>query len=212
MSTCCCPIGIYTSNTDLDSYITNQLKTEKEYGLLRIPNVCQSLGINTENLSEVRYVLAKEVPFKLECCNSPLKCCGTCTKRCKIRCVQDVLYRFWSMLQGNPNNTYTIAARGLLSRDRVTYEQLRILVEDQLCIKTHAKLKEYSKNFNKAEGFMDNPYRYSYEPKRIRDSNGTVTDPLTGEIQLYNWPKTGLCPYCLPDRMIIKHRTYKDRS
>lgn len=213
MSTCCCPQGLLTlSEKELNDYVTKEIFLHQEPGLLRLQDICRDNGINLADIAEVRFELSRLVPFKLAYCNANLRCCGQCMKRCTKRCVQDVIYRFWMMLQGPEKNVYTIAAKGLLRRESITYEQIRLLVEDQLCVKTHKQLKEYSENFHNLSGFLENPYRYDYEPQKIKDARGVVVDEITHEIALQNWPSTGLCPYCLPSRMVVRRRSFKDRQ
>ena len=212
MSTCVCPQGLLHLEDSLDEYITREIHLNASApGLLHLKEVSIQYGMDVKDIVDVRFNLARYVPFKLGGCNANLRCCGQCMKRCTKRCVQDVLYRFYMMLNGPDSNVYTIAAKGLQKREHITYEQVRLLVEDQLCIKSHKQLRKYSENFHNVANFAENPYRYNYEPRKLMDTNGPVTDPITHEVQLQDWPDSGLCPYCLPSRMVIRRRSEKDR-
>ncbi|MGN1229200.1 MAG: hypothetical protein ACI4T5_06035 [Prevotella sp.] len=64
---------------------------------------------------------------------------------------------------------------------------------------TNSSLKEYMKNASLRP--EENPYKLDYAA-RVEidpDTGRRMCNPDTGELVIAEWPKTGLCPYCLPN-------------
>ena len=63
---------------------------------------------------------------------------------------------------------------------------------------TNAKLKAHMVQ----EGLRpeENPYKMNYAPSVEIDftTGKRKCDPVTGELSILAWPKSGLCPFCLP--------------
>lgn len=155
------------------------------------------------DVNESRRELCEKIPFKLAPCGSPFACCGSCTRDCNKRCVQDVMQRIYFMC----NNAYLgyevdkdqqLALKELLN-PRVTYEGLLSIVHDKMIKRKNKRLKEDLQK----EVLSENPYIFDYSPtiKGKYAENGAFIksyDPDTLLYDIIQWPDSGLCPYCMP--------------
>lgn len=146
--------------------------------------------------------LRQTVPFRSDECTRSRMCCGMCTRQCNHRCVQDCLHRLfmWRKYAENASATEQVPLniRMILSQRFESYEDLSWAVGDILATKTNTKLKEYMQN---AELYgYQNPYKVDYAPQNAVDpkTGKRLVNPSTGELYFLSWPKTGLCPYCMP--------------
>lgn len=147
--------------------------------------------------------IAKQIPFRIEECNScPMACCGMCTRRCTYRCVQDLLHKALQMTR--------IPAEELRNTDPAPdTRHLDNLKEATLPANlpklSYDKLQQL---FNKVYLSIPpgglNPWVENYAPQFARTRIGKdgrvlkMYDPKTGKAELYDWPTTGLCPFCVP--------------
>ena len=89
--------------------------------------------------------------------------------------------------------------RMIVTQKFETLEDLSWVVGEILSQTSNSVLKEYMRHENLYP--KDNPYKIDYAPKVDVDpaTGRRKCDPTTGELCILPWPKTGLCPYCLPD-------------
>lgn len=149
--------------------------------------------------------ISEAVPFRGGPCARSMRCCGVCTRQCKQRCVQDCLHRLYMWHQLVESTPSTEREKiplniGLIVTQKFdSHEHLSWVVGEILSQNTNSNLKEYMKNESlRPEG---NPYKIDYAPQvEVDPSTGRrLCDLDTGELAIAAWPRTGLCPYCLPD-------------
>ncbi|MCM1220254.1 MAG: hypothetical protein NC548_37770 [Lachnospiraceae bacterium] len=76
-----------------------------------------------------------------------------------------------------------------------SWEELSWAVGEIISKATNPTLKEYS--------HAEHPYKLNYEPSVELDERGKKrANPLTGELSIVSWPKSGLCPFCLPNATV----------
>lgn len=151
------------------------------------------------------------VPFRHTLCVRSVRCCGECTRLCRHRCVQDCLHRIymWRQLVNNTaeeeRHLIPLAIRCVVSQHFEDAEDLSLVVSEIISTRTNPRVKEYLQNEN-----ASHPYRNDYAPMYAADpaTGKRVVNPSTGDILVLKWPKSGLCPYCLPrttlDRRYLK--------
>jgi len=179
---CCFGVHPTPQQLDLDEYIQEALK--EGWDLTRLPT---DVDVYTARLA-----LRELIPFRpLTCSYCPMMCCGMCGRPCKVRCVQDLLHKtkFMNSLQLDDDKLDTF--KKLSTNPTITYTQLQ-----QLFCNTYPSMHNKRRN---------NPFTLDYAPKYkgiTRTSKGVQKrsfDPITGQAAIYEWPETGLCPYCLPE-------------
>lgn len=156
------------------------------------------------------------VPFRGGQCPRTRRCCGDCVRQCYTRCVQDCLHRLWvwnQMVQATPEaerDRIPLAVRLIVNQKFESHQQLSWCVGEILSRKTNAQLKEYMERAGLNN--YTHPYRNEYGPTvRIDPKTGRrMVNPITGQIQLVEWPESGLCPYCLPNVTIDRHYVKKE--
>ena len=170
-----------------------------------------------------------DIPFRFQgCVKGNLTCCGTCMFKCPQRCPQDVLYRAYLLcgyLLDSPEDSFkerwdqsSMTAKMLyteMTKEDPSYEKIRQTVENNFSIRTNTKLRNVMLNGE----VLDNPNKYNYAPafefeeKYIKLPNGAIdvkyrpkADPANGEIAIHHWPRSGVCPFCLPYGTINRTR------
>lgn len=206
MSVCNCPIvgidGIEDSKQKqlvagfLKSLAPDGKLAESDWCLLSLADMAKA-GNDVQTISEV-------VPFRGGPCARSMRCCGVCTRQCKQRCVQDCLHRLfmWKKLVESTPSTerekLPLNLRLIVNQKFESHEQLSWVVGEILSQSTNSTLKEYMKDESLRS--EENPYKIDYAPQVEVDPNTGKRrcDPATGELIIAEWPKTGLCPHCLP--------------
>lgn len=177
-------------------------------------------------LAPDRATLLETVPFRngrARCARS-LKCCGVCTHQCTQRCIQDCLTRIymWSRI---PEESQSLAVKMLLIQARAWAQEFRNIqagnskntvddvcasiswtVGDIISRKANRDVREYME----AAGMRpeDNPYKLDYGPQFEMEVNERTqklrkkVNKETGMYVVLEWPKSGMCPFCLPDSTI----------
>lgn len=148
--------------------------------------------------------ICSSVPFRGGACSRSMRCCGMCTRQCKTRCVQDCLHRLymWNKLVESTPSTerekLPLNIRLIVNQSFESHEHLSWVVGDILSQNTNKKLKAHMVQ----EGLRpeENPYKIDYAPSVEIDfaTGKRKCDPVTGELSILAWPKSGLCPFCLP--------------
>lgn len=148
--------------------------------------------------------ITKIIPFKGGPCSRTRNCCGMCTRKCHMRCVQDCLHRLYMwrrLVESTPESerrNLPLNIQCIVKQKFKTLYDLSWAVSDIISSCSNTKLKEYMKNENIYP--CANPNKIDYAPQvEINPNTGKrVTDPVSGRLRVVEWPATGLCPYCLP--------------
>lgn len=152
--------------------------------------------------------ICDNVPFRGGPCARSIRCCGMCTRQCYHRCVQDCLHRLYMWKQSVVNTPSTereklpLNLRMIVTQSFGTHRQLSWVVGEIISRNTNSKLKEYMQH--EALRSEENPYKINYAPQVEVDphTGKRKCDPFTGELRILAWPRTGLCPFCLPDVLV----------
>lgn len=207
MSICNCPIvgidGIEDSKQKqlvagfLESLAPDGTYAKSGWNLLSLIDMAKA-GNDVQTISEV-------IPFRGGPCARSMRCCGVCSRQCKQRCVQDCLHRLymWNKLVESTPSTerekIPLNIRLIVNQKFDSHEHMSWVVGEILSQSTNSNLKEYMKNESLRP--EENPYKIDYAPQvEVDPSTGKRrSDPATGELIIADWPRTGLCPHCLPD-------------
>ena len=182
---------------------------KSEWSLLSLVDLAQA-GNDLETIGAT-------IPFRGGPCNRSLRCCGVCTRQCYHRCVQDCLHRLfmWKKLVETTPATerehLPLSLRLIVNQSFESHAQLSWVVGEIISKNTNNKLKEYMENA--ALRSEENPYKIDYaaQVEVDRNTGKRRCNPDTGELFIAEWPRTGLCPYCLPD-VTIDGRVARKRS
>lgn len=206
MSVCDCPIvgidGMEDSKQKqlvagfLKSLAPDGIYAKSDWNLLSLVDMAKA-GNDIKTISEV-------IPFRGGPCARSMKCCGVCSRRCKHRCVQDCLHRLYmwnKMVESTPSTErekIPLNIRLIVNQKFDSHEHMSWVVSEILSQNTNSNLKEYMKNESLRP--EENPYKIDYAPQvEVDPSTGKRRcDHATGELVIADWPRTGLCPYCLP--------------
>lgn len=199
MSTCKCP----DIPKELQETLVKSLLNDHEWSLLSLQDMANA-GNSLEDIAQV-------VPFRGGPCVRSMKCCGQCTRQCNHRCIQDCLHRLymWRKLYENTPATerelLPLNIRMIVSQQFDTHEELSWAVGEIISRKTNSKLKEYMTDASLRP--EENPYKIDYAAQVEVDAETgkRIVDPGTGELHILEWPRSGLCPYCLP-RVTVDRR------
>lgn len=199
MSICNCPVvGIDGIEDSKQKQLVEEfLKNSDGWSLLSLIDMYKA-GNSLEDINQV-------VPFRGGPCNRSMRCCGVCTRQCYSRCIQDCLHRLymWQKLVDSTPSTerdkLPLNLRMIVTQKFETLKDLSWVVGEILSQTSNSVLKEYMRNENLYP--KDNPYKIDYAPQVELDSSTgkRKCNPATGELIIADWPRTGLCPYCLPD-------------
>ena len=173
------------------------------------------------------------VPFRYQGCpRNMLRCCGCCTRVCNKRCPQDVLNRAYlacAFVLENPTpenlQRAELPVRMLyaeLTSETPRYFAIAAMVTELLS--PHLN-KQLERTMEEVYGNEDNPYKFDYaaaieyeeyvhkrpdglEEIRLRKK----ADPETGNVSVLYWPRSGMCPYCLPTGLVVAPRTKRSKK
>lgn len=193
MSTCVCPAIPKEKYDSLVKLFVN----DKSWDLLKLQDMYNA-GNTLKDIMEV-------IPFRNDECTRSKRCCGVCTRQCHSRCMQDCLNRLymWRMMVATtPEDRVPLAIRMIVKQDFETLYDLSWCVGDIVSRNANAELKKYMVDNNMYPG--ENPYKLDYSPRvDIDEKTGKrKVDPVSGAIHYLDWPKSGLCPFCLPKVII----------
>ena len=207
MSICNCPIvgidGIESSKQKqlvagfLESLAPDVTYAKSGWNLLSLVDMAKA-GNDVKTISEV-------IPFRGGPCARSMRCCGVCSRQCKQRCVQDCLHRLYmwnKLVESTPaaeREKIPLNIRLIVNQKFDSHEHMSWVVGEILSQNTNSNLKEYMKNESLRP--EENPYKIDYAPQvEVDPSTGKRRcDPSTGELLIADWPRTGLCPHCLPN-------------
>lgn len=205
MSRCVCPTLSEEKYKQLEKLFVN----DKEWDLLKLQDMYNA-GNSLSSILDV-------VPFRKGDCTRTTKCCGVCTRKCHSRCMQDCLNRLYMwrmMVQSTPEDRrdqIPLAIRMIVKQNFETLYDLSWCVGEIISRNTNSTLKQYMTENNMYPS--ENPYKLDYSPRAdIDEATGKIkVDPKTGIVKYLDWPKTGLCPFCLPNSLVYRRR-YKHES
>lgn len=172
-----------------------------DWSLLSLQDMV-SAGNTLEDLKQL-------IPFRSTLCNRTVGCCGECTRLCIHRCVQDCLHRIYVWRKLAETSPVPKAIHYAINQKFDTPEDLALVVGEIISAKTNTKVREY---LNHEEiSYADHPYKNDYASRIAVDPNTgkRIVNPDNGGFLVLKWPKTGLCPYCLPKSTIDRRRLKK---
>ncbi len=206
MGFCSCKL---LSKADHEALVTSFLGSDSihEWNLLCLLDIYEQQQPIT--VEAFKALISDIIPFRGDGCPRQTSCCCTCTRRCRSRCLQDSLNRVYMWRKhleyckanGLPyNEALDLVVRSVDASKNA--ESIGYIVGDVISSSSNPKLKEYMTNAKLTT--QEHPYRLDYAPqcetyqtkgsgkhRRVVDSNGAYI--------ILHWPRTGLCPYCLPD-------------
>ena len=176
---------------------------------------------------EIReYFQNSKIPFRREGCpRYSLSCCGSCMRYCDKRCIQDVMQRAYFLcgyllemkdesLRKDAYDKAPLVVKYLydeLSSEHPREHVIRATIKEYISLKANSALREVY------ETTGINTQCYDYAPiiaeraVDIKRRDGSVVtcfkkmyDPNTGDALILNWPRSGMCPYCLPTGIFSK--------
>ena len=158
----------------------------------------------------------ENIPFRSDRCEYAFtSCCGGCTiVGCPRRCPQDVVYRAYLMCgnilwaQGEEAKAQRFEQSPLparmmyleLTSEHPRYFAVKAMVDESL--RADSQL-DYSPQMEYEEHFDSKKGEWKIRPK---------VDPETGDILFLRWPKSGVCPYCLPKITALPSRIRKEKK
>lgn len=181
---------------------------ETEWSLYTIRQMGEA-GNTVEDIQQV-------VPFRGGPCVRTLQCCSVCTRVCHTRCIQDCmtrLYMWQQIFKNTPKeerDKLPLNIRMISVQKFESWQHLSDTVGEMISKKNNPSLRGYT--------YATHPQKLSYEPAfEIDEHSGRPkSDPTTGEYKIIKWPKSGLCPYCLPsttvDGYVLRELRKKERK
>lgn len=162
--------------------------------------------------------MAKTIPFRSVECTRTLKCCGVCTRQCHTRCVQDCLNRLYMwrrMVETTPEEDrerIPLNIRMIVTQEFETLYDLSWVVGEIISANTNTVMKQYLQENNMHP--QENPYKLDYSPTFELDprTGRKAMDPETRKYKLLEWPKSGLCPWCLPRRKTERRQLFREHK
>lgn len=223
---CCIPDARWSDRTKLDDYlrgcsakareVKEKYADQPEKLVSGLTCLLDLKKLGYDNVDVARGVIQENIPFKFDTCMNLVSCCGFCVRRCKKRCVQDILHKLYMKAipvylgQTTGDTIAREACKALLS-PTVTYDTLNNIVN-------YAFTRAGSTTIDKMEDIDDTvSFRYNYAPQTLctPDKLGRLHkefNPETGEIYIIKWPESGLCPYCVPQITYTQKRGRKPKN
>lgn len=229
---CCCRKQPHITAEDV-----THLVRHPEYQLRNLPDTYREAidGLSSFDIREMFH--DSKVPFRYEGCpRGALTCCCSCTRMCNKRCPQDVLNRAYISCAyvldaGTPeefNERYAKASTPvqMLCKEMLS-ETPRFFAISAMVSEMISPVfnKQLEKTISEVYGNDDSPYKLDYavaieyEEHCVTLPNGYVdvrlrkkVDPETGEVSILHWPRSGMCPYCLPTGLMDRRRTVGNKK
>ena len=207
---------ISSRNTKITNSEEGQLILDTpEYQLINLPSRLLS-GDSADPPSTQPQLRLEDIPFRSDRCESAFtSCCGGCTiVGCPRRCPQDVIYRAYLMCgnilwasgeeaKAQRFEQSPLPARMMyleLTSEHPRYFAVKAMVDESL--RADSQL-DYSPQMEYEEHFDSKKGEWMIRPK---------VDPETGDILFLRWPKSGVCPYCLPKVTALPSRIRKEKK
>lgn len=200
-----------------------------EYGILPTMNIMKDSDYCKGNIQDIRKEIYKHFPFRQNACPyGGMRCCGSCVRVCSNRCVMDAYNKCCSVLLHGLNS------QGILDKSRLRLNDIHVkTVYDSLTnpelsyyvlTSTAASIitKETNSKVAKALSVYDSklikrenhPFSYDYSPEEqlwVNPKTGKLRRVVDnqGYIQFYDYPRSGLCAYCVPHITVDRSRMTK---
>lgn len=229
---CCCPRQPHLSPED-----TDRLLKDKSIQLCNLSHT-YAADIEGEEIYRIREMFQQSsVPFRYKGCpRNMLTCCGSCTRTCTSRCPQDVVNRanlfcgniLYAMDVETRERRYKESPKSVqllyeeLIADNPRYDMVASMVTEM--ISPHYN-KQLEKIIEEVYNNENSPYKFDYAPTIEHEeilsvhTDGSTSvryrkrvDPKTGDAIVYDWPRSGMCPYCLPEGMVDRRRITGDKN
>ena len=212
---------ISSRNTKITNSEKGQLILDTpEYQLINLPSrllsVVDSTPTSADSPSSADLTQLEDIPFRSDRCEYAFtSCCGGCTLvGCPRRCPQDVIYRAYLMCgnilwasgeeaKAQRFEQSPLPARMMyleLTSEHPRYFAVKAMVDESL--RADSQL-DYSPQMEYEEHFDSKKGEWMIRPK---------VDPETGDILFLRWPKSGVCPYCLPKVTALPSRIRKEKK
>ena len=217
---------ISSRNTKITNPEEGQLILDTpEYQLINLPSrllsadspaFTSSAPTSTDSTHTQPQLRLEDIPFRSDRCESAFtSCCGGCTiVGCPRRCPQDVVYRAYLMCgnilwasgeeaKAQRFEQSPLPARMMyleLTSEHPRYFAVKAMVDESL--RADSQL-DYSPQMEYEEHFDSKKGEWQIRPK---------VDPETGDILFLRWPKSGVCPYCLPRVTALPSRIRKEKK
>lgn len=190
-------------------------------GLTCLQTLQKSPVAKSGNIGLIRSVIQDDIPFRVAGCSFMLSCCGMCSRKCDVRCVQDTLHKLYlkafSVYAGiSEGDVFARTACQVLMDPNINYATM---LEVLYSFSIHDWNEEIEK-LKEEDNFDSENYKYDYAPRTeaVFTTSGRrqqKCNPETGEVLFTNWPDSGLCPYCLPRVLVypsIQNKARKARE
>lgn len=223
---CCCPLQPHIQSKD-----EQILLRHPENQLRNLANTYknQTQGYAIYDIRE--FFHDSQIPFRWRGCPyGHMVCCGSCTHKCTQRCPQDVLMRAYMICAHIFNAPTESDKTQRLSKAstaaQMLYSELTSNNPKYFIVAETINELIMSGSTGPVKGEVyerkDNPYRHDYAPiiehetiPGTPEATRKKVDVETGEVAVMHWPRSGLCPFCLPigltNRRRVK-RSLQDRS
>lgn len=184
----------------------------------QLRNLANSIPDFVTNYDILSFLDTTDIPFKKvqrkSCAGT---CCCKCTSACYYRCPQDVMYRAYLLggylVETPPEHFDEVFKRANIFEksmySELTSEHPRAIVVMSILselLKSHAGDKH-----NRPDSLVYSPV---CEMETVIKSHGKdgdyitrkVVDPETGYAKVVEWPRSGVCPYCVSSGLIMRNR------
>lgn len=212
---CCCGSQLHITSQNVQ-----KLAMHPEYQLHNLANTFKA-DIQDKSIYDIReYFHDSNIPFRYKgCSRSAMSCCGSCTRMCKVRCPQDVMQRAFlfcaNVLCAKTEEEKQARYKTSNTAVQLLYDELTCKVPRYFAIAemvTNMISPFYNKQLEKElleiYGNEDSPHRLDYAPvieyetiPGTRPEEGRLRKRVnveTGEVCVLDWPRSGMCPFCLP--------------
>ena len=214
---CCC-----TEQDHLDDKDVQRLVRKSEWQLRNLEKTFTS-EVTGRHIVDIRDLFHySEIPFRYRNCpRSSMVCCGSCTKFCNSRCPQDVLNRAHimcaSIIYAQEGEARRRAYEAADTPIKFLYDELTSDLPRYFAIAaavsniiSPTQNKALEKHIAEVYNDEDSPYRLDYAPvieyEQFKDRYRKKVDLETGEVKVLHWPRSGMCPFCLPNGLSERRR------
>ena len=229
---CCCTVQTHIGQAEVD-----HLAREERIQLRNLPEAYREELEGKSPFAIRQFFHDSSIPFRYEGCpRANMICCGSCSRNCLKRCPQDVMNRAYlfcgSILDASTEDIRAERYRAASTPVKMLYDELvseppRYFAIAAMITEMTSPVynKELERIIKEEYGNEDTPHRLDYAPQveyeeyfqerpdgykeaRLRKK----VDPVTGEVMVHHWPRSGMCPYCLPVGLVDRRRTTGPKS
>lgn len=214
---CCCGRQLHLG--DKDSQV---LTMHPEWQLRNLGETFKDEIVGQDIYDIREFFHDSQIVFRYRGCpRSTLLCCGSCMRVCKSRCSQDVLNRAFLLCaniiyasEGDKAERYKQAGTAIqFLYDEMVSEVPKYFAISAMLIDIISPVfnKELERIIGEQYGNEDSPYRMDYAPVIEYESTSDgryrkKVDIESGEVSVLHWPRSGMCPFCLPTGLSDRRR------